>query len=143
MGKPELVGPAGSAATLKLAVNSILYGLNQALAEAVILAEQAGVATEKILDVVAKSAAGAPLVSYRSAQYLDPDNAPVTFTLDLAEKDLELTLDRARATGTSMPQAEETLSIVKELIGRGFGDRDLGFVIEGARRAQQRGPSGE
>jgi 3-hydroxyisobutyrate dehydrogenase len=139
MGKPELVGPAGSAATLKLAVNSILYGLNQALAEAVILAEQAGVATDKILDVVARSAAGAPMVSYRSAQYLDPDNAPITFTLDLAEKDLELTLDRARATGTSMPQAEETLSIVTELIGRGFGDRDLGFVIEGARRAHQEG----
>jgi 3-hydroxyisobutyrate dehydrogenase len=82
-------------------------------------------------------------VSYRSAQYLDPDNAPVTFTLDLAEKDLELTLARARATGTSMPQAEKTLSIVKGLIGRGFGDRDLGFVIEGARRAQRKGPGGE
>jgi 3-hydroxyisobutyrate dehydrogenase-like beta-hydroxyacid dehydrogenase len=141
MGNPELVGPPGSAATLKLAVNSILYGLNQALAEAVILAEASGVAAAKMLDVVARSAVGAPMVSYRTAQYLDPDNAPVTFTLDLAEKDLELALERAHVTGTSMPQAEKTLAIIKDLVALGFGDRDLGFVIEGTRRTDQHGRS--
>lgn len=137
MGKPELVGPPGSAATLKLAVNSILYGLNQALAESVLLAESAGVATAKVLDVVSRSAAGAPMVGYRTAQYLDPDNAPVTFTLDLAAKDLELALASARAAGMPMPQTEKTLSIVERLIAEGHGGRDLGFVIEGARRASR------
>ena len=99
MGSPVLVGPAGSAATLKLTVNSILYGLNQALAEGIILAESAGVSPESTLDVLARSAAGAPLVSYRKPQYLDPDGSPVTFTLDLARKDIVLALDQARATG--------------------------------------------
>jgi 3-hydroxyisobutyrate dehydrogenase-like beta-hydroxyacid dehydrogenase len=139
VGNPEHVGPAGSAATLKLAVNSILYGVNEALAEAVILSERSGVDPEKVLDIVSRSAAGAPMVAYRMPQYLDPDHNPITFTMDLAAKDLRLTLDHAADLGLTMPQAERTLDTVEALIDAGYGDRDLGFVIEGARRAQQGG----
>jgi 3-hydroxyisobutyrate dehydrogenase-like beta-hydroxyacid dehydrogenase len=139
VGNPEHVGPAGSAATLKLAVNSILYGVNEALAEAVILSERSGVDPEKVLDIVSRSAAGAPMVAYRMPQYLDPDHNPITFTMDLAAKDLRLTLDHAADLGLTMPQAERTLDTVEALIDAGYGDRDLGFVIEGARRAQQAG----
>jgi 3-hydroxyisobutyrate dehydrogenase-like beta-hydroxyacid dehydrogenase len=135
IGSPVLVGPAGSAATLKLTVNSILYGLNQALAEGVILAEAAGVSPEVALDVLARSAAGAPLVSYRKPQYLDPLQAPVMFTLDLARKDIALALDQARSNGVPMPQLERTMETVEALIAAGEGDRDMGFVVEGARRA--------
>jgi 3-hydroxyisobutyrate dehydrogenase-like beta-hydroxyacid dehydrogenase len=134
IGSPVLVGPAGSAATLKLTVNSILYGLNQALAEGVVLAEAAGVSPETALDVLARSAAGAPLVSYRKPQYLDPDGASVMFTLDLARKDIALALDQARATGVPMPQLERTMETVEALIAQGEGHRDMGFVVEGARR---------
>ena len=138
IGSPVLVGPAGSAATLKLTVNSILYGLNQALAEGVVLAEAAGVSPEVALDVLARSAAGAPLVSYRKPQYLDPDGAPVMFTLDLARKDIGLALDQARATGVPMPQLERTMETVEALISEGAGQRDMGFVVEGARRNRLR-----
>ena len=137
IGSPVLVGPAGSAATLKLTVNSILYGLNQALAEGLVLAEAAGVSPETALDVLARSAAGAPLVSYRKPQYLDPDGAPVMFTLDLARKDIGLALEQARATGVSMPQLERTMETVEALIADGEGRRDMGFVVEGARRARK------
>lgn len=138
MGSPLLVGPAGSAATLKLTVNSILYGLNQAVAEGIILAEAAGVSPEVALDVLAQSAAGAPLVSYRKPQYLDPDGTPVTFTLELARKDIALALDQARATGVSMPQLERTLETIEALIADGEGQRDIGFAVEGARRKTTR-----
>ena len=134
MGNPILVGPSGSAATLKLTVNSVLYGLNQALAEGVVLAEAAGVSPGVALDVLARSAAGAPLVSYRKPQYLDPDGSPVTFTLNLAGKDLALALEEARSTGVPMPQLERTMEIVDRLIAAGEGERDMGFVVEGARR---------
>jgi 3-hydroxyisobutyrate dehydrogenase-like beta-hydroxyacid dehydrogenase len=138
MGDPVLVGPPGAAATLKLTVNSILYGLNQAVAEGVILAEAAGVPPEVSLDIIARSAAGAPLVSYRRAQYLDPDSAPVLFTLDLAQKDMHLALEQAAATTMPMPQLERTMEIIEELVALGEGQRDLGFVVEAARRLRRR-----
>ncbi len=137
MGTPVHVGPAGSAAALKLTVNSILYGINEAVAEGVVLAERAGVEPEVSLDIITRSAAGAPLVKYRTPQYLNPDEAPVMFTLDLSRKDLGLTLEQARELGVPMPQLERTLEIVEQLVADGEGGRDMGFVVEGARRRAQ------
>ncbi|HUO46708.1 MAG TPA: NAD(P)-dependent oxidoreductase [Acidimicrobiia bacterium] len=135
MGRPELVGPPGAGAALKLTVNSILYALNQAFAEGVALAEASGVTPATTQDVVARSAAGAPLISYRKPQYLDPEHSPVTFTLNLSAKDLDLTLAAAAAAGVPMPQLERTMETVQGLIAAGHGDRDMGFVVEAARRA--------
>ncbi|MDP9145553.1 MAG: NAD(P)-dependent oxidoreductase, partial [Actinomycetota bacterium] len=134
VGNPVHVGPTGAAAVLKLAVNSVLYGLNQAVGEAVALAERAGVEPETTLDVLARGAAGAPMLTYRREQYLHPDRAPVSFTVDLARKDLALALDQAKKTGASSAQLERTLELMEDLIQRGFGSKDMGYVVEANRR---------
>jgi 3-hydroxyisobutyrate dehydrogenase len=134
VGNPVHVGPTGSAAVLKLAVNSVLYGLSQAVAEAVALAEKSGVAPETSMDILSKGAAGAPMLTYRREQYLHPDTAPVTFTVDLARKDLALALEEAQRTGSPTGQMERTLELLEDLIDRGFGSQDMGYVVEAARR---------
>jgi 3-hydroxyisobutyrate dehydrogenase/2-hydroxy-3-oxopropionate reductase len=133
VGNPVHVGPVGSAAVLKLAVNSVLYGLNQAVAEAVALAERSGVAPDIALDVMAKGAAGAPMLTYRREQYLHPDQAPISFTVDLARKDLTLALEHARRTGAPTDQLERTMELMETLIERGFGAQDMAYVMEVAR----------
>jgi 3-hydroxyisobutyrate dehydrogenase len=134
VGNPVHVGPTGSAAVLKLAVNSVLYGLSQAVAEALALAEKSGVAPETSMDILSKGAAGAPMLTYRREQYLHPDTAPVTFTVDLARKDLALALEEAQRTGSPTGQMERTLELLEDLIDRGFGSQDMGYVVEAARR---------
>jgi 3-hydroxyisobutyrate dehydrogenase/2-hydroxy-3-oxopropionate reductase len=136
VGNPVHVGPTGSAAVLKLAVNSVLYGLNQAVGEAVALAERAGVSPETTLDILAKGAAGAPMLTYRREQYLHPDTAPISFTVDLARKDLVLTLEQARRTGAPSGQLERTLELMDALVEHGFGSEDMGYVVEASRRAR-------
>jgi 3-hydroxyisobutyrate dehydrogenase-like beta-hydroxyacid dehydrogenase len=136
VGNPVHVGPTGSAAVLKLAVNSVLYGLNQAVGEAVALAERAGVSPETTLDILAKGAAGAPMLTYRREQYLHPDTAPISFTVDLARKDLVLTLEQARRTGAPSGQLERTLELMEALVEQGFGSEDMGYVVEASRRAR-------
>jgi 3-hydroxyisobutyrate dehydrogenase-like beta-hydroxyacid dehydrogenase len=133
VGNPIQVGPIGSAAVLKLAVNSVLYGLNQAVAEAVALAEKSGVAPDIALDVMAKGAAGAPMLTYRREQYLHPDEAPISFTVDLARKDLTLALEYARRTGAPTAQLERTMELMEDLVERGFGSQDMAYVMEVAR----------
>jgi len=135
VGNPVQVGPTGSAAVLKLAVNSVLYGLNQAVAEAVALAEKSGVAPDTTIDILAKGAAGAPMLTYRREQYLHPDQAPITFTVDLAYKDLTLALEQARRTDAPTGQLERTMELMEDLIERGFGSQDMGYVVEASRRA--------
>jgi 3-hydroxyisobutyrate dehydrogenase/2-hydroxy-3-oxopropionate reductase len=135
VGNPVRVGPTGSAAVLKLAVNSVLYGLNQAVGEAVALAEKAGVTPETTLDILAKGAAGAPMLTYRREQYLHPDTAPISFTVDLARKDLVLALEQAKRTGAPSGQLERTLELMETLVGQGFGSEDMGYVVEASRKA--------
>jgi 3-hydroxyisobutyrate dehydrogenase len=136
IGKPELVGSGGAGAALKLTVNSILYAINQAFAEGVAMAEAGGVSPAVIHDVVSRSAAGAPMIGYRRPQYLDPDHSPVSFTLDLAAKDLRLALASAERNRVATPQLLRTLETVEALIAAGYGDRDMGYVVEAARTSR-------
>ncbi len=122
------VGPLGTGAAMKLAVNTVIFGLNGALAEALVLAERAGIARELAYDVLATSAVGAPYVGYKRAAFLEPESTPVAFAMDLAAKDLHLIADLAGDVGQPMPQATTNLAVIDAVIEGGGGDRDLSAV---------------
>ena len=103
------LGPLGTGAAMKLAVNTLIFGLNQAVAEGLSLAEAAGIDGPTAYDVLTASAAGAPLVGYKRAAFLEPETTPVAFSLDLAAKDLRLIAALAEAVGVDMPQARTNL----------------------------------
>lgn len=124
------MGPAGSGVTIKLAVNSIVYGLGQAVAEGLVLAEAAGIDRENAYEVFANSAVAAPFVHYRRDAYLNPGEVPVAFRTVLAKKDLDLALDLAASVGTAMPQAALNRAQVVDAIEAGFGDHDMSAVAE-------------
>jgi 3-hydroxyisobutyrate dehydrogenase/2-hydroxy-3-oxopropionate reductase len=119
------LGPLGSGAIMKLAVNAVVHGLNQALAEALVLAERAGVDREQAYDVFAASAVAAPFVHYKRNSYVDPDGTPVAFMLDLVAKDLALIEDLADEVGARMDQVSTNRQIVEEAVRKGYGARDL------------------
>ena len=122
------VGGRGAGAATKLAVNNLLLGLNGALAEALVLAERAGVDRETAYEVFASGAGGAPFVQYKRAAYEHPEDTPVAFSLDLVAKDLELITALGERVGAPMQQARTTLEIVRGAIANGFGGRDLSAV---------------
>lgn len=122
------LGPLGSGAAMKLAVNTVIFGLNQALAEGLVLAEAAGIRRDLAYDVIAASAAGAPFVGYKRAAFLDPDDTPVAFALDLAAKDLRLIADLARDVGLTLPQADTNLAAIVATAAAAGGDLDFSAV---------------
>ena len=119
------VGELGAGAVMKLAVNSVLHGLNLALAEALVLAERAGVAREAAYEVFAASAIAAPFVHYKREAFEHPGQTPVAFSIDLVEKDLNLILALAAETGASMEQAATNRRVVQAAVAAGLGDHDL------------------
>ena len=127
------IGPLGTGAAMKLAVNTVIFGLNEALAEALVLAERAGIARDLAYDVLAASAVGAPYVTYKRASFLEPDSTPVAFAIDLAAKDLRLIADLAGDVGQPMPQAQTNLAVIDAVIGSGGGDQDLSAVASQLR----------
>jgi 3-hydroxyisobutyrate dehydrogenase-like beta-hydroxyacid dehydrogenase len=127
------IGPLGSGASLKLAVNVLIFGLNQALAEALVLAERAGVDRATAYDFFVTSAAGAPYVGYKRDAFVDPDHTPVGFTLGLTQKDLRLILDLADAVDAPMPQTRGNLDLVQFTIAALGAERDASTVAEQLR----------
>ncbi len=97
---------------MKLAVNAVLFAINQAVAESLVLAERAGIARSVAYDVFASSAAAAPVVHYRRAVFEHPETAAVTFPIDLAIKDLDLVIalgsdvGAAAAAGRDQPRRD-------------------------------------
>jgi len=127
------LGPLGSGSTMKLAVNAMVFGLNQSLAEALVLAERAGVERGPAYEVIASSAVAAPYVAYKRSAFEDPDSAPVAFALDLVAKDLDLAAALADQVGARVPQLETNRRLVGEAIAAGLGDADLSAVARHLR----------
>lgn len=130
------LGPVGTGAAMKLAVNGVLHGLNIALSEGLVLAERAGIEREVAYDVLAGSAVGAPFLSYKRAAFLDPDGTPVAFALDLVAKDLELAAALADEVGSAAPQLARNREVVGAAVAAGLGPADLSAVAEYLRAAR-------
>jgi len=122
------LGPLGTGAAMKLAVNTVIFGLNQALAEAIVLAETAGIDRTAAYDVLAASAVSAPFVGYKRAAFLEPEATPVAFALDLAAKDLRLIGELAGGLGLELPQAAIDLAVIEAAAAAGDGGRDFASV---------------
>jgi 3-hydroxyisobutyrate dehydrogenase-like beta-hydroxyacid dehydrogenase len=119
------VGELGTGAVMKLAVNSILHGLNLALAEALVLAERAGVERATAYEVFAASAIAAPFVHYKREAFEHPGRPPVAFSIDLVAKDLDLILALAAQAGARMDQAATNARVAEAAVAAGLGDHDL------------------
>jgi 3-hydroxyisobutyrate dehydrogenase-like beta-hydroxyacid dehydrogenase len=122
------LGPLGSGAAMKLAVNTVIFGLNGAVAEGLVLAEAAGIDRTAAYDVLAASAVGAPFVGYKRAAFLEPLATPVAFALDLAAKDLRLIDELASSVGLELPQATTNLAVIEAAAESGGGGRDFSTV---------------
>jgi 3-hydroxyisobutyrate dehydrogenase-like beta-hydroxyacid dehydrogenase len=122
------LGPVGAGATMKLVVNGVVHALNQAVSEALVLAERAGVGRAAAYEVFMASAVAAPYVHYKKAAFEDPDGTPVAFRLDLVAKDLALLAELAAARGARMDQADTNRRLVGEALAAGFADRDISAI---------------
>lgn len=128
------LGEIGAGAVMKLATNSIVHALNQALAEALVLAERAGVDRSAAYEVFASSAVAAPYVLYKREAFEHPEAAPVAFRLELVAKDLALIEALARSTGARMEQSATNRRMVAEAVAAGLGEHDLSAIAELLRR---------
>jgi len=122
------MGGTGTGATMKLVVNAVLLGLNQALSEGLVLAERAGVDKDKAYDVLRAGAVGAPFVHYKREAFLHPDETPVAFSLSLVAKDLHLAEALARRVGARVDQLEVNRRVAEEAVADGLGDLDLSAI---------------
>ena len=120
----HVVGDAEEARVVKLAINLVIAGLAQLMAEALVLGEAWGVSRAALLDTMGSSAAGAPFVKYKTEPLLRDDYS-ATFTTNLVAKDIDLVLDAAEVEGVRLPLAEDLKALVRSAIEAGYGNADF------------------
>lgn len=128
------LGALGHGAVMKLAVNAVVHALNQALCEALVLAERAGLTRGATYEVLANSAVAAPFVLYKRAAFEDPEATPAAFMLDLVAKDLALIDALADGVGARMEQLAANRAVVAEALAAGLGAEDMTAIAGLLRR---------
>ncbi len=122
------LGGAGAGAAMKLAVNSVIAVINEAIAEGLVLAERAGIASEDAYDVFSAGAVAAPYVLYKRDAFLAPEETPVAFTVSLMRKDLELALSLAESAGVEMRATRAADDVLARAAEQGLADADFARV---------------
>ena len=135
------VGAQGAGATVKLAVNAIVHATNQALAEALVLAEKAGVDRGRGVRGASPAAPSPRPSSCTSADAFErPSETPVAFSLDLVAKDYALILALAERVGAVMDQAATGRATAAAAVEAGLGQQDMSALAELLRAEAQQSP---
>lgn len=106
----HLLGGSGSGTAMKLVVNTLLGVGMQAIAEAVVLGEKAGLDRERLLEVLSKTAVIAPAHVGKLARVATNDYSP-QFPLRLMNKDFQLILQAAAQEHVPMPVTEAAFRV--------------------------------
>jgi 3-hydroxyisobutyrate dehydrogenase-like beta-hydroxyacid dehydrogenase len=128
------MGPSGSGATMKLAVNTLLGIGMQAIAEAVALGEKAGLDRNRLLDVLSQTAVVAPAHVGKLQRAMKSDYSP-QFPIRLMNKDFGLILNLAAAVGARMPAAGAAFEINARQSDEGAEQDFSAVILEMEKRA--------
>jgi 3-hydroxyisobutyrate dehydrogenase len=104
------LGPSGSGATMKLAVNLILGLSMQAIAEAAAFGQKAGLERERFFNVLSQTAVIPPALVGKLGRAALNNYSP-EFPLRLMNKDFRLILEEAAATWVPLPATAAALQI--------------------------------
>lgn len=130
MGKDiVLCGGNGSGNTVKLA-NQIIVAVNiAAVAEAFMLARQAGVAPEIVLDAIKGGLAGSTVLNAKGSMMIAQNTNP-GFKIDLHIKDLNNAIDTAHKNGTPIPMTSMVMDMMQNLHARNMGNCDHSAIAK-------------
>jgi 3-hydroxyisobutyrate dehydrogenase-like beta-hydroxyacid dehydrogenase len=122
-----LLGDSGSGTAMKLVVNTLLGVGMQAIAEAVVLGEKAGLDRERLLEVLSQTAVIAPAHVGKLARAASNEYSP-QFPLRLMNKDFQLILKAAAQEHIPMPATEAAFRVNSdELSGNAANGGDCGY----------------
>ncbi|MGN8131294.1 NAD(P)-dependent oxidoreductase [Paenarthrobacter sp. 22069] len=116
---------AGSAARLKLVVNSWVIAASNAAGEVVALAQALGVDPQQFLDVVDGGPLDLPYLRMKMDLILKGALEPASFAVDTACKDAHLIVDAAAEQGLTLDGAEAFAARLDRVAGQGHAKQDM------------------
>lgn len=123
------LGESGKGATAKLALNLLMGVEMQALAEAIVFGEKAGLDRGTLIRLIAASGYSAPVMKFKAGviarrAFENPD-----FRLKLMRKDLGLVLAETSRLGVPMPVTAASHDWLTNAKNQGLGEHDCASII--------------
>ncbi len=128
------VGPSGAGQIAKACNQLVVAATIEAVAEALVLAERAGVDAAKVREALLGGFAGSKILEVHGQRMLDRAFDP-GFRARLHRKDARIVLDTAKEVGAPVPAFEVVARQLDELVESGGGELDhsgLFTLLDGA-----------
>ena len=123
-----LTGDIGAGGVTKLA-NQIIVAANiEALSEAMVLAQKAGVDPERVFEAIRGGLAGSAVMEAKAPMMLDRNFRP-GFRIRLHQKDLRNVLQTAQELNVPLPVTAQVQQILGSLVNHGDGDSDHSAIL--------------
>ena len=121
---PMLVGPIGSGAATKLALNQLIASLTHSFSLSLQLIQRAGVPVETFMAILRPSALYAPTFDKKLQRMLDHTYADPNFSTALLRKDLRLFLEEATSAGLQDQGLSGLLSLLEQAKDTDLDEQD-------------------
>ncbi len=129
MGKTIVwVGESGAGQIAKAANQTVVAGTMVAMAEALVLAQKAGVDPARVVQAISRGAAQCWALDTKPPKLFKRDLSP-GFKAYMQAKDLKIVIDTGRTYHVAMPLTAIAHQLYEAMVGMGNGDLDNSAVI--------------
>ncbi len=124
------LGAYGNGSRMKFIANHLVAIHNVATAEAMILAERAGLDPKMVVDMVGPGAGGSRMFQMRAPMMVEGIYEPATMKVSTWKKDMAIIAEFAEDIGCETPLFTLTQPVYTEAMAMGLGDQDTAAVFQ-------------
>ena len=127
--EPILIGPVGTAAAVKLALNQLIASLTAAFGLSLGFIQHQGIDVELFMQILRNSALYAPTFDKKLQRMLESNYSNPNFPTKHLMKDTDLFITEAKATGLNTSSIEGVRTILDIALNRGLAESDYSSLI--------------
>ena len=124
------LGTFGNGSRMKFVANHLVAIHNVATAEAMVLAERAGLDPKMVVDLVGPGAGGSRMFQMRAPMMVEGIYEPATMKVSTWKKDMAIIAEFADDVGCVTPLFTLTQPVYTQAMAMGLGDQDTAAVFE-------------
>jgi 3-hydroxyisobutyrate dehydrogenase-like beta-hydroxyacid dehydrogenase len=124
------LGVYGNGSKMKFVANHLVAIHNVATAEAMILAERAGLDPKMVVEMVGPGAGGSRMFQMRAPMMVERKYEPATMKVSTWKKDMAIIAEFADDVGCKTPMFTLTQPVYTHAMNMGLGDQDTASVFE-------------
>jgi L-threonate 2-dehydrogenase len=115
---------------MKFIANHLVAIHNVATAEAMVLAERAGLDPNMVVEMVGPGAGGSRMFQMRAPMMVEGIYEPATMKISIWKKDMAVIAEFADDVGCATPLFTLTQPVYAQALAMGLGDKDTAAVFE-------------